>query len=148
GISAAIQGLAVDEARGFALRLAVTIQQFTGLVDLVGLGPMMRQDADHCPLYKVRSTSTWPEKTRGTSRPCALAPYGVFTEMMPGRSDRGSSPWSRRPRSPGRTSPAHLSLRRPPPGPGAGSSTRRRDRRVWPSTWARRSCGRALRTRP
>src|SRR5262245_25032542 len=64
GISPAIQSLAIDKAQGFALRLAVTVQQFTGLVDLVGLGPMMRQYADHRSLYEVRSTSTWSEMTR------------------------------------------------------------------------------------
>src|SRR5262245_34240937 len=74
GISSAVQSLAVDEARGFALRLAVTIQQFTGLVYLVGLSPMMRQDTDHCSLFKVRSTSTWSEKTRATSRLLRTSP--------------------------------------------------------------------------
>jgi putative ABC transport system substrate-binding protein len=54
--------------------------------------------------------------------------------ITPGRSDRGSSPWSTPRRSPGRTSPAHPSFRRPPPGPGAGSSNRRRDRRACRST--------------
>jgi DNA-binding transcriptional LysR family regulator len=46
-----------------------------------------------------------------------------------GRSDRGSSPWSRPRRSPGRTSPARRSFRRLPRARGAASSNRRRDRR-------------------
>ncbi len=56
------------------------------------------------------------------------------SEITSGRSDRGSSPWSRPRRSPRRTSPGHRSLRRPRPGPGAGSSTRRRGRRACRST--------------
>jgi len=50
------------------------------------------------------------------------------------RIGRGSSPCSTPRRSPGRTSPARPSSRRPRPGRGAGSSTRRRDRRACRST--------------
>ncbi len=45
--------------------------------------------------------------------------------IRPGRTDRRSSPWSRPPRSRARTSPRRRPGRRPPPAPGAASSSRR-----------------------
>ena len=94
----------------------------------LGRWPTMR-------LCSVRSTSTWSGMTRchveaGRHNDC----YGLVPEITRGRSDRGSSPWSRQLRSPGRTAPARPSFRRPPPGPGAGSSSRARDRRACRST--------------
>ena len=49
----------------------------------------------------------------------------VYATIRRGRSDQGSSPWSRPPRSPGQTSSARPRFRRPRPEPGAGSSNRR-----------------------
>ncbi len=47
------------------------------------------------------------------------------SEIRPGRSDRGSSPCPRQPRSHAQTPPASCHMRRLPRSPGAGSSTRR-----------------------
>ena len=58
----------------------------------------------------------------------------VSATIRRGRSDQGSSPWSRPSRSPGQTSSARPRFRRPQPEPGAGSSNRRLDRHACRST--------------
>ena len=67
---------------------------------------------------------------RPRSEPFRACPVAISR----GRSGRGSSPCSTPRRSRARTSPARPRWRRPPPGPGAGSSSRRPGRRACRST--------------
>ena len=74
---------------------------------------------------------------RGNPRPFAvwcLRPLSLSrsAEIRQGRSDRRSSPWSRPPRSPSRTSPSSPRRHRLPRRRAAASASRRSDRRGWP----------------
>ncbi len=87
-----------------------------------GLGPDLPQHLGEATAVRflARRTSV-PQGTPVVPPRHLLQPLGI----MQGRSDRGSSPWSTLPRSPGRTSPVRPSFHRPPPMPGAASSNRR-----------------------
>jgi hypothetical protein len=41
------EGMATDKALGLALRLAIAIQEPSSLVNLIYLGPMMRENTKH-----------------------------------------------------------------------------------------------------
>ena len=83
------------------------------------------------PEIKGRALQIGPHRPPPDGRgPSAPLPRGV----TPGRSDPGSSPCSRPPRSRARTWAARRSTHRPPPGPGAASSSRTPGRRPCPST--------------
>src|ERR1700757_4367066 len=53
GVGKRDHGLPADEAGRLALRVAVAVQQLPRGVDLVGLGPVMREDTDHRDLLKA-----------------------------------------------------------------------------------------------
>jgi hypothetical protein len=111
--------------------------------------PPGQTDALSSPISQEFGTD---EKAAGTNTPAAvltptLAPggrglllaqgqdlQGRSSEIMQGRSDRGSSPWSRPRQSPGQTSRARPNFHRLPPKPGVGSLNRRRDRPACRST--------------
>src|SRR4029077_9242212 len=47
GVGMRNEGMATDKTGSLALRQAIAIQELSGLVNPIGLGPVMRQDANH-----------------------------------------------------------------------------------------------------
>ena len=74
----------------------------------------------------------WHAKNKTERR--QRSPLSLSSEITQGRSDPGSSPCSRPPRSHRQTSSARPSFRRLQPGRGVGSLNRRRDRHACRST--------------
>src|SRR6266849_7635632 len=67
GVSEGDQGLTAHKAGRPALCLAIAIQELSGLVNLVGLAPVMRENTDHADLLKASEATIAFVQARGCS---------------------------------------------------------------------------------